>query len=42
MVRETRTVEPDPSTRAVYDEGYARYTDTYAALAPLFQRVQRA
>ena len=38
MVRETRTVEPDPSTRAVYDEGYARYTDTYAALAPLFQR----
>jgi len=38
MVRETRTVEPDPSIRAVYDEGYARYKDTYAALAPLFQR----
>jgi len=38
MVRETRTVEPNPAARAVYDEGYARYRDTYAALAPLFQR----
>ncbi len=38
MVRETRTVEPDPATRGAYDAGYARYTDTYAALAPLFQR----
>jgi len=39
MVREARTVEPDPAPRGAYDEGYARYKDTYAALAPLFQRV---
>ena len=39
MVRLTTTVEPDPSTRQVYDEGYIRYRETYAALAPLFHRV---
>jgi ribulose kinase len=38
MVRPARTVEPDASARAIYDEGYARYKETYAALAPLFQR----
>lgn len=38
MVRPARTVEPDPATRAAYDEGYARYRDTYAALAPLFHQ----
>ena len=38
MVRPATVVEPDPATRAIYDEGYARYKDTYAALAPLFRR----
>jgi Ribulose kinase len=38
MVYLHTTVEPDESTRAVYDEGYARYKATYAALAPLFQK----
>lgn len=39
MVHVGTTVEPDVSTRARYDEGYARYRETYAALSPLFQRV---
>ena len=39
IVQFTTTVEPDPSTRQVYDEGYIRYRETYAALAPLFHRV---
>jgi sugar (pentulose or hexulose) kinase len=38
MVQLTTTVEPDPSTRQAYDEGYIRYKETYAALAPLFHR----
>jgi ribulose kinase len=38
MVRYAATVEPATGTRPVYDEGYARYRDTYAALAPLFHR----
>jgi len=37
MVREMRTVEPNPAARAVYDEGYARYKDTCNALVPLFR-----
>ena len=37
MVHLGTTIEPDPTTRAVYDPGYARYKATYAALAPLFQ-----
>jgi sugar (pentulose or hexulose) kinase len=41
MVRLASTVEPNASTRAAYDEGYARYEQTYAALAPLFQRAAR-
>jgi len=36
MVRLTTTVEPNAAVRAPYDEGYGRYKDTYAALAPLF------
>lgn len=32
MVRPARTIEPDPSTRAVYEEGYLRYIATYEAL----------
>jgi sugar (pentulose or hexulose) kinase len=40
MVQLTTTVEPDPSTRQAYDEGYIRYRETYAALAPLFRRVE--
>ncbi len=39
MVHPGVIIEPDASTRAIYDEGYARYKDTYAALAPLFQQV---
>jgi ribulose kinase len=38
MVRKGATIEPDPSVRAVYEEGYQRYLDTYTALRPLFQR----
>jgi FGGY-family pentulose kinase len=40
MVHLSTTVEPDASLRDVYDEGYARYKATYAALAPLFQQIQ--
>ncbi|MFL5705503.1 MAG: ribulokinase [Ktedonobacteraceae bacterium] len=40
MVHLSTTVEPDTSLRAVYDEGYARYRETYTALAPLFQRAK--
>ena len=39
MVRAGTTVEPNASTRARYDEGYALYLQTYEALAPLFHRV---
>jgi ribulose kinase len=38
MVHPATVIEPDPATRAAYDDGYARYKDTYAALAPLFRR----
>jgi FGGY-family pentulose kinase len=40
MVHPGVTVEPDSSTRAIYDEGYALYKETYRALAPLFRRVR--
>lgn len=36
MVRLSTTVEPDVQQKDIYDEGYARYKATYAALAPLF------
>ena len=36
MVRLASTIEPDPDAAAVYDAGYARYRETYRALAPLF------
>ncbi|GHO77670.1 carbohydrate kinase [Ktedonobacter sp. SOSP1-85] len=38
MVYPGQVVEPNPGVRAIYDEGYARYRATYAALAPLFQQ----
>ena len=38
MVRLATTVEPEAGLHATYDEGYARYLETYAALAPLFHR----
>lgn len=38
MVHPGKTVAPEPATRATYDEGYALYKETYAALRPLFQR----
>jgi FGGY-family pentulose kinase len=40
MVHPGQVMEPDPATQAIYDEGYARYRETYAALAPLFKRAQ--
>lgn len=40
MVHAGVTVEPDRTTSAIYDEGYALYKETYRALAPLFQRVR--
>jgi FGGY-family pentulose kinase len=42
MTRPERRVEPNPVHRAAYDEGYALYEATYAALAPLFARQQAA
>lgn len=31
-------IQPDPSTRRVYDEGYALYRDLYESLAPVMHR----
>ena len=43
MVRRADRIEPDPTLRGAYDEGYALYTATYDALAPLYaQRARRA
>jgi sugar (pentulose or hexulose) kinase len=39
MVPAGTTYEPDPSLRAVYDEGYERYQATYEALCPVFERM---
>jgi ribulose kinase len=38
MVHPGKTIEPDATTRTIYDEGYERYKHTYIALAPLFQQ----
>ncbi len=38
MVHLSTTVEPDTVQRAIYDDGYARYRETYSALAPLFHK----
>lgn len=40
MTHPERRVDPNPQLRDVYNEGYALYEDTYAALAPLFSRRQ--
>jgi FGGY-family pentulose kinase len=40
MVHAGMTVEPDRTTSAIYDEGYALYKETYRALAPLFRRAR--
>lgn len=37
MVSLASIIEPDPTASSVYDEGYSRYRETYAALAPLFR-----
>ncbi len=34
-----RVVYPDPATRPVYDALYGVFTDTYTALAPIFERL---
>ncbi len=38
MVHLGTTMEPDTRHKAVYDAGYTRYRETYAALAPLFHQ----
>jgi ribulose kinase len=38
MVHLGTTIEPNTAFKAVYDAGYARYRETYTALAPLFQK----
>lgn len=38
MVHPGQVIEPDSTTRAAYENGYARYRATYKALAPLFQQ----
>ncbi len=38
FVRPGPVVEPDPETRAAYDEGYALYRATYERLKPLYPR----
>ncbi|QBD81588.1 hypothetical protein EPA93_38710 [Ktedonosporobacter rubrisoli] len=38
MVHPGTSIEPNASVQEIYAEGYQRYTETYAALAPLFQR----
>ena len=40
MVHLSKVVEPHTALQSVYDEGYTRYRETYAALAPLFRRFQ--
>jgi ribulose kinase len=39
MVRTGMIIEPDQTTREVYNEGYELYRETYTHLAPLFKRV---
>lgn len=39
MVSIAETIDPDPATRAAYDEGFAFYRETHAALAPLMHRM---
>lgn len=38
MVHPGTTIEPNAAHKAVYDAGYARYRETYTALAPLFHQ----
>jgi FGGY-family pentulose kinase len=40
MVHTGAVIEPNPTTRETYDEGYALYRETYTRLAPLFQRIK--
>jgi len=41
MVRRERVVEPDPTLRDLYDEGFARYTATTEALAGTLHELAR-
>jgi sugar (pentulose or hexulose) kinase len=36
-VRESFTFEPDPANRALYDDAYGSYIETYEALEPVFE-----
>jgi L-xylulokinase len=38
MVRRADRIEPNPALSDLYADGYARYVQTYEALAPLFAR----
>lgn len=40
MVKTGTTIEPNIANKAVYDEGYDLYQETYQALAPLFHKRQ--
>ena len=41
MVRRERVIEPDPSLRAVYDEGFARYRAVTEAMADMLHDLSR-
>lgn len=38
MVHRAQRIEPDPTLRGAYDEGFGMYVATYEALAPLYAR----
>jgi sugar (pentulose or hexulose) kinase len=42
MVAEAAVFEPRDANRALYDERYGLYLDSYAALVPTFDRLSRA
>ncbi len=42
MVHRVKTVRPDPSKAAVYDEAHGRYLATYEALGPLMRSMRKA
>ncbi len=42
VVRLGRSCEPDPATRALYDDLFAVYREAYRALAPIFKNLRSA
>jgi xylulokinase len=41
IVQIRERIDPDPSTRAAYEDAYARYRETYFALLPIFEETAR-